>query len=175
MTGYDLKRTFDRTIDFFWSAQMSQIYRELNKLEERGLVKSEVETQEKRPDRKVYQLTEEGKKTFIKWLNKFPNRLSEICRCRFLMRVFFASRITLDELSFEIKRFKKEKEEEIRKIREIEETIKNYNQEEKYKDEIFYWDLIIRKGCRRNSAEIEWADECMHLIEQKKMNDNYYF
>ena len=33
MTGYDLKRIFDDPMEFFWVAQMSQIYRELNKLE----------------------------------------------------------------------------------------------------------------------------------------------
>ena len=72
MTGYDLKRIFDDPMGFFWVAQMSQIYRELNKLEEKGLVKSEIVPQEKRPDRKVYQLTKEGKKIFLNWLNKFP-------------------------------------------------------------------------------------------------------
>ena len=80
MTGYDLKRIFDDTVGFFWFAQMSQIYRELNKLEEEGLVKSTIEAQEKRPDRKVYQLTKKGKKVFLNWMNKFPNRLSEPCR-----------------------------------------------------------------------------------------------
>lgn len=35
MTGYDLKNFFDDSIDFFWSAQMSQIYRELKNLEKR--------------------------------------------------------------------------------------------------------------------------------------------
>jgi len=64
MAGYDLKRIFDDPMEFFWAAQMSQIYRELNKLEEKGLVKSKVESQEKRPDRKVYHLTKEGR-TFI--------------------------------------------------------------------------------------------------------------
>ncbi|MEA2022110.1 MAG: PadR family transcriptional regulator, partial [Candidatus Caldatribacteriota bacterium] len=110
MTGYDLKRIFDDTIGFFWAAQMSQIYRELNKLEEKGLVKSEVEPQEKRPDRKVYQLTKEGRETFLSWLNRFPNQLSQTSRSRFLMRIFFSSRIKLDELAFQIKRYKKEKE-----------------------------------------------------------------
>jgi DNA-binding PadR family transcriptional regulator len=100
MAGYDLKKIFDDTIGFFWAAQMSQIYRELNKLEEKGLVKSEVEAQEKRPDRKVYHLTKEGKETFLNWLNRFPGQLSEISRSRFLMRIFFSSRIKLDELAF---------------------------------------------------------------------------
>jgi len=53
MTGYDLKKLLDYPMGFFWLAQMSQIYRELNKLEEKGLVKSEIKPQEKRPDRKV--------------------------------------------------------------------------------------------------------------------------
>jgi len=60
MAGYDLKKMLDHPIGFFWVAQMSQIYRELNKLEEKGLVKSEIVPQEKRPDRKVYQITKEG-------------------------------------------------------------------------------------------------------------------
>jgi len=72
MTGYDLKKILDHPMGFFWVAQMSQIYRELNKLEEKGLVKSEIESQERRPDRKVYQLTKEGKETFLNWLNKYP-------------------------------------------------------------------------------------------------------
>jgi len=65
MTGYNLKKMLDRPMGFFWVAQMSQIYLELNKLEEEGLVKSEIEPQEKRPDRKVYQLTKEGRETFL--------------------------------------------------------------------------------------------------------------
>jgi len=109
MTGYDLKKILDHPMGFFWIAQMSQIYRELNTLEEKGLVKSEIVPQEKRPDRKVYQLTKEGRETFLNWLNRFPNRLSQASRSRFLMRIFFSSRIKLEELAFEIKRYKVER------------------------------------------------------------------
>jgi len=168
MAGYDLKRIFDDTIGFFWAAQMSQIYRELNKLEEKGLVKSEVKPQEKRPDRKVYQLTKRGKETFLSWLNKFPDQLSELHRSRFLMRIFFSSRIKLDELAFEIKRYKKEKEEQLRYLNKVEQWIKDYSREEKYKDDTFYWNLIIKKGYMNVAAGIKWADECLQLIEQKK-------
>ena len=90
MTGYDLKKLLDHPIGFFWVAQMSQIYRELNKMEEKGLVKSTIVAQEKRPDRKVYQLTKGGKETFLSWLNKFPDQLNEASRNQFLMRIFFS-------------------------------------------------------------------------------------
>jgi PadR family transcriptional regulator AphA len=150
MAGYDLKRIFDDTIGFFWSAQMSQIYRELNKLEEKGLVKSTIEPQEKRPDRKVYQLTKEGRETFLSWLNKFP------------------SKIKLDELAFEIKRYKKEIEEQSRYLNKVEQWIKDYSREKKFKEDAFYWNLIIKKGYMNVATEIEWADECLQLIEKKK-------
>jgi PadR family transcriptional regulator AphA len=168
MTGYDLKKTFDDTIDFFWSAQMSQIYRELNNLEEKGLVKSKIEPQEKRPDRKVYKLTEEGRKTFLNWLNKFPNGLSQHKRSRFLMRIFFSSRIQLDELAFEMTRYKKEKEKILKYLSEVENQIKDYSIDDKYKSETFYWELILRKGYKENSADIEWVEECLKLIKEKQ-------
>jgi len=168
MAGYDLKKIFDDTIGFFWAAQMSQIYRELNKLEKKGLVKSTIEPQEKRPDRKVYQLTKEGREAFLSWLNKFPNRLSQASRSRFLMRIFFSSRIKLDELAFQIERYKKEKEEQLSYLNKVEQWIKDYSREEKHKDDTFYWNLIIKKGYMNVATGIEWADECLQLIEQKK-------
>ena len=100
MTGYDLKKILDHPMGFFWIAQMSQIYRELNKLQEKGLVKSEIVPQEKRPDRKVYHLTKEGRETFLSWINKFSDHLSQVCRSHFLMRIFFSSKIKLDEFAF---------------------------------------------------------------------------
>lgn len=157
----------DHPIGIFWVAQMSQIYRELNKLEEKGLVKSEIVPQEKRPDRKVYQITKEGKRTFLDWLNKFPVQLSQTSRSRFLMRIFFSSQIKLDELAFQIKRYKKEKEEQLRYLDKVEQWIKDYSQEKKLKDHAFYWNLIVKKKYKNLVAGMEWADECLQLIEQK--------
>jgi len=167
MTGYDLKKILDHPMGFFWIAQMSQIYRELNTLEEKGLVKSEIVPQEKRPDRKVYQLTKEGKKIFLDWLNKFPVRLSQTCRSQFLIRIFFSSRIKLDDLAFEIKRYKKEIEEQLRYLDKVEQWIKDYSREKKFKEDAFYWNLIVKKEYKSIAAGIEWADECLQLIEQK--------
>ena len=168
MTGYDLKKILDHPIGFFWIAQMSQIYRELNTLEEKGLVKSEIVPQEKRPDRKVYQLTKEGKKIFLDWLNKFPVRLSQTCRSQFLIRIFFSSRIKLDDLAFEITRYKKEIEEQLRYLNKVEQWIKDYSREKKLKEHAFYWNLIVKKEHKSIAAGMEWADECLQLIEQKK-------
>jgi len=84
------------------------------------------------------------------------------------MRIFFSSRIKLDELAFEIKRYKKEIEEQSRYLNKVEQWIKDYSREKKFKEDTFYWNLIIKKGYMNVATEIEWADECLQLIEKKK-------
>ena len=59
-TGYELKQVIDQSVQYFWQAKQSQIYRTLKALEEEGLVASQVEPQEGRPDRRVYAIKESG-------------------------------------------------------------------------------------------------------------------
>lgn len=62
--GFDRARrlVFDNSILHFWHAHLSQIYRELYRLEQTGLVTVEIQSGEKKPGRKVYSLTPEGSK-----------------------------------------------------------------------------------------------------------------
>lgn len=60
-TGYDLKKIFDFSVQHFWSADQSQIYRTLNRLTDAGYVEMEKVAQEDRPDRKVYHITGAGR------------------------------------------------------------------------------------------------------------------
>ena len=53
MSGYDIKRAFDRSIATYWNAGHSQIYTTLKALDQRGLVTSELIYQEGRPNRRV--------------------------------------------------------------------------------------------------------------------------
>ena len=46
LTGYDLAKTFETSIGFFWHADHQQIYRELRKLQERDLVDHDVVVQQ---------------------------------------------------------------------------------------------------------------------------------
>ena len=50
----------------------------------------------------------------------------------------------------------------------MEQWIKDYSREEKYKDDTFYWNLIIKKGYKDVATGLEWTDECLQLIEKKK-------
>lgn len=77
MSGYDLAKNFDASIGFFWRASHQQIYRELGKLRDKGLVRSEEITQSGKPNRIVHTITDEGKKALNDWSKK-PVRMPSI-------------------------------------------------------------------------------------------------
>lgn len=166
MTGYDLKTFFNRSINFFWSAELSQIYRELSKLEKFGYVHFRIEHQEGRPDKKIYSLTEDGEDIFIKWLKDFPQNLTPVSRNEFLVRIFFSSKISNEELLFQLKRFARQKEEELNTYKLIEEKMKAQMKESDYEKEIFHRKLTVRRGLIFAKAEIDWANECIEEIKK---------
>ncbi|HLZ06305.1 MAG TPA: PadR family transcriptional regulator [Bradyrhizobium sp.] len=67
MTGYELAKTFDSSMGFFWKADHQQIYRELSKLRDRGHVQAREVVQSGKPNKLVYTLTPEGKAALRHW------------------------------------------------------------------------------------------------------------
>jgi DNA-binding PadR family transcriptional regulator len=88
LSGYDLKKAFDGSVQHFWPADQAQIYRTLNKLDESGLVAVELVEQEDKPDRKVYHITENGRSELQSWLSSTLPLTSE--REPQLVRIFFS-------------------------------------------------------------------------------------
>lgn len=67
MTGYELAKTFDSSIGFFWKADHQQIYRELTRLRDKGFVQAREVVQSGKPNKLVYTLTVEGKAALRHW------------------------------------------------------------------------------------------------------------
>lgn len=67
MTGYELAKTFDSSIGFFWKADHQQIYRELARLRDRGHINGREVVQSGKPNKLVYSLTNEGRAALRHW------------------------------------------------------------------------------------------------------------
>ena len=72
LSGYDLTSRTKERLGFFWQARHSQIYPELARLEERGMVTHRVVEQQDRPDKKVYSATEAGLNALKAWAAEPP-------------------------------------------------------------------------------------------------------
>jgi DNA-binding PadR family transcriptional regulator len=72
LSGYDLTGRMRARVGHFWEARHSQIYPELARLEEAGLVTHRVVEQLDRPDKKVYKITPSGLKALKAWVTQPP-------------------------------------------------------------------------------------------------------
>lgn len=61
-SGYELSKRFDASVANFWPASAQQIYRELDRLEAEGSVKAKTVRQQKRPDKRVFRITADGRR-----------------------------------------------------------------------------------------------------------------
>lgn len=100
-TGYGIKQATDRSTKFFWSASYGQIYPELRRLEEAGLVESTEEPRGQVP-RRIFRLTEAGLRAFETWLSA-PELQYEV-RDEGLLKLFFGEALPREELGDLIRR-----------------------------------------------------------------------
>lgn len=60
-SGYDLAKDFDASVANFWTATPQQLYRELDRLAEQGLIRARTVHQERRPNKRLFSLTDAGR------------------------------------------------------------------------------------------------------------------
>ncbi|MFJ8151487.1 PadR family transcriptional regulator [Streptomyces sp. NPDC094468] len=73
-SGYDLAKGFDATVANFWSATPQQLYRELDRMEAEGLVTARVVEQERRPTKRLFSLTDAGRREVRAYTAEPPAR-----------------------------------------------------------------------------------------------------
>lgn len=68
MTGYELAKQFDVSVDHLWHAPHSQIYPELRRMEAAGLVEAESLARGARATKRAYSLTAAGAEELVAWV-----------------------------------------------------------------------------------------------------------
>ena len=94
-TGYEIKALVDVSTRFFWAASYGQIYPELARLEQLGLVKGEEDHSNGRR-RKAYELTRAGDRALHEWLTSDEPLHIEL-RHEGALKFFFSDALTPQE------------------------------------------------------------------------------
>lgn len=87
-TGYEIKQLVDVSARFFWTTSYGQIYPELKRLEEAGLIAGEAAPTGGR-SRTVYSLTPAGEEALDGWLDAGGELVWEL-RDEGLLKIFFS-------------------------------------------------------------------------------------
>lgn len=88
MTGYELAQFFDESTSWVWSAPHSNIYPQLRKMEEEGLLSSRTEIRGERLERTVYSISKKGIEELRRWVTSDPGAVNQRDPL-FLRAVFF--------------------------------------------------------------------------------------
>lgn len=107
-TGYEIRRVFEQAFSHFHGAGYGSIYPALDKLTAEGLVSCELQRQDKRPDRKLFQITAAGRDRFRNALTQAAP--GEKIRSDFLVQMFFAHLMGTGELAETLDRFEQQLE-----------------------------------------------------------------
>ncbi|MCH7593412.1 MAG: PadR family transcriptional regulator [Chloroflexi bacterium] len=160
MSGYDLKQFADKSIShFYWAPAKSQVYSELRRLSVHGYVAQREVEQEKRPDKRIYSITDAGRQTLRGWLES-SDLGPEVTKSPTVLRTFLgagmAPSILIDRL--------KEYADSVRVGRMgLEKSLKECESS----PDGFFPALTIRCGLAHASVSIDWAEATIAEIEAK--------
>ncbi len=154
--GYRIKSIIEENFNHMWSINYGQIYPNLKKMLGESLitVQEVVQNGEKGPPRKLYSITELGRKEFNTWLADSPEK-KMLLRDPFLMRfVFFG--FGKDERAIEII------DEQIVEYKaQLNKRKKNY---EALSNNDVYVQLMAEFGLRMNTMMLEWLESSKKKI-----------
>ena len=117
-TGYEIKQFVDKSTRHFWAASYGQIYPELRKLEDLGLVAGHPEPSGGRA-RTVYELTAAGHESLRTWLQSTGEPVYEL-RSETLLKLFFSDAVEPGYRVQYLREFRELQERKLEQLRAIE-------------------------------------------------------
>lgn len=163
-SGYDLKQWMTKSTSYFFDASFGSIYPALKRLENKSFVifkESVVGSKYK----KVYQITESGKETFMEWIAK--PIVFEKSRQDHLVKVFFYEFLPKEQAIVNLKRLVGEIKPVVKElVVQKEEANKNYDIYEYY-----YRYAAMSYGIDYYHFVINWCNDLIIALETDSETD----
>ena len=165
LSGYDLKKMIAESDVFYWSGNNNQIYNNLIALHKAGLVTQEVLVQESLPAKKIYTITEAGRKQLQLQLLSEPE-LPEV-RNHFLIQLAWADALQTDKLDELLGKYEAEIDLQLRMRRKQahhQQSVPNRTARESY-----LWRMILENITKVYQHEGDWIRQ----VRQDLIQENY--
>ncbi len=146
-TGYEISKVAALASRFFWAAGDGQVYPQLRKLSELGLIEGQRESQGER-EKNVYRLTDTGRLALDEWLTSAEAPMWEL-RDEGLLKVFFAGELTTEQLLERIAVIRETHQRAIERLQEVEPIVRTHPSAL----------LTQRHGLALHTAAVQWCDQ----------------
>jgi DNA-binding PadR family transcriptional regulator len=149
-SGYDLSRVAARSIEYMWAPSRSQIYKVLPRLVAWGLATSRPVTQERRPDKQLYRLTDAGRARLAAWVEEVEDD-PEGGPGVFLLRIFYGWAGAPEAAAAQLRAYRALIERRLERYEAIEAGLAP--------DEPPHSRIVLGHGIARARATLAWAGE----------------
>lgn len=157
-SGYDLLKTFGKSMANVWPATQSQLYGELNKLADAGLI----EVADVGPRRrKEYRITAAGRAELQRWMMSPED--DPPFRDASLLRIFLLGEIGPDQARRHMVAVAEHADSEVKRLEALEDSI-DWNDG----DGLFFGRAALEYGLRRGAMEATWARWVIDEIDKRR-------
>lgn len=158
-SGYDLLKHFEKSMANVWPATQSQLYSELNKLADSGLI--EVSAIGPR-GRKEYRITDAGLVELQRWVTSPQD--DPPFRSAGLLRVFLLGLIPADEARAHLEAMAEHADAEIRRLADLRASFTDGTPVDAA-DQQFFGLAALDYGLRLNAMQAEWARSVIGALD----------
>lgn len=166
MTGYEIRETFQNSLNFFWSAQTSQIYRELDTLTQSGWIQKQTVSQQGKPDKNICSITEAGRQELLRWLEEPMSAIA--VRSPVLMKLFFMGELPVDRCLAFLQQLKAQQLAAIADLGQTDAAIPSYQTQVPEESAALFWQMTADFGKRYAQMYLGWIDHCIRLLETRE-------
>ncbi len=159
LSGYQLKKRADNLRFFYWSPAHSQIYAELRRLEKLGYVTHREVRQVRRPDKRVYRITDAGQDVFETWMNESPVEPVSL-KHSVVLRLFFGHVADPDRLREVLADYAEQ-------VSEVIEDLQGISDEISESDQFFYPAVVAEWGIGYYEAERRAALRAIERLDER--------
>lgn len=165
-SGYELARRFDKSIGFFWRATHQQIYRVLKRMSDGGWVHGTAVTQDGRPDKIVYGVSQAGRDELARWIGE-PTPASRL-RDELAVKIRGAGYGDLDALRREVTRHRDEHAARLELFRLVEK--RDFPSPASLSGAPLHQYLVLRGGIRAEVGLTEWCEEVLEALASQSVS-----
>ncbi len=161
MSGYDIKKLFQKSVANFWSESYGQIYPLLKTLVTEGLATRSVERQVGKPDRHIYAITDKGFEELRRWLME-PVK-DQIGRIEIALKLFFGHQVEVVDNIRQVEHFRDMRDRELKALTAIEERLKA---EQESRPNLPYMLMTVNYGQHVTQALLQWCEETLSVLRK---------
>ena len=163
MTGYDIKKAFeDRALTSFWHAEHSQIYPELKRLVDEGMLNFDTDIRGEKMEKKLYTITPAGRKEFLDWL-KADVPVERTYKDIFRLRTFYSESLTDEEFLTLLKSQLKQHKEKLNYLAEIRRSVFSDTPPKKGTRELGDY-MVLDGAVLREESYVAWLEHCIKIF-----------